>query len=131
MVHIVLTSDMATGCRHYVLLLRPDRLVHGGGHDLVDVGPQIAVGVVALVRGGQLRVDVDHYRGIAQQVLMGNGYADPRTLGIDAVLPADEYPTVSPDGRIVLDMPAAVLRRMIDETAYAAASDEVRPILTG
>jgi len=45
---------------------------------------------------------------------------------------ADDFPTVQTAGeRPVTRIPQNVLRHALDETAFAAASDEARPILTG
>ena len=45
---------------------------------------------------------------------------------------ADDFPTVQTAGeRPITRIPQKVLRQALDETAFAAASDEARPILTG
>jgi len=45
---------------------------------------------------------------------------------------ADDFPTVQTAGeRPVTRIPKNVLRHALEETAFAAASDEARPILTG
>ncbi len=47
-------------------------------------------------------------------------------------IPADDFPTVQTAGeRPVTRIEQKVLRQALDETAFAAASDEARPILTG
>ena len=45
---------------------------------------------------------------------------------------ADDFPTVQTAGeRPITRIPQKVLRQALEETAFAAASDEARPILTG
>ena len=47
-------------------------------------------------------------------------------------IPAEDYPTVQTAGeRPITRVAQKVLRQALDETAFAAASDEARPILTG
>ena len=47
-------------------------------------------------------------------------------------IPADDFPTVQTAGeRPITRVPQKVLRQALEETAFAAASDEARPILTG
>jgi DNA polymerase-3 subunit beta len=47
-------------------------------------------------------------------------------------IPADDFPTVQTAGeRPITRVEQKVLRQALDETAFAAASDEARPILTG
>ena len=47
-------------------------------------------------------------------------------------IPADDFPTVQTAGeRPITRVAQKVLRQALDETAFAAASDEARPILTG
>jgi len=47
-------------------------------------------------------------------------------------IPAEDFPTVQTAGeRPITRVPQKVLRQALDETAFAAASDEARPILTG
>jgi len=47
-------------------------------------------------------------------------------------IPAEDFPTVQTAGeRPITRVAQKVLRRALDETAFAAASDEARPILTG
>jgi DNA polymerase-3 subunit beta len=47
-------------------------------------------------------------------------------------IPADDFPTVQTAGeRPITRVAQRVLRQALDETAFAAASDEARPILTG
>jgi DNA polymerase III subunit beta len=66
--------------------------------------------------------------------------ADGETLHIKAGrfesnikgIPAEDFPTVQTAGeRPITRVPQKVLRQALDETAFAAASDEARPILTG
>src|SRR5829696_259220 len=47
-------------------------------------------------------------------------------------IPAEDFPTVQTAGeRPITRVAQKILRRALDETAFAAASDEARPILTG
>jgi DNA polymerase-3 subunit beta len=47
-------------------------------------------------------------------------------------IPAEDFPTVQTAGeRPITRVPQKILRQALDETAFAAASDEARPILTG
>jgi DNA polymerase-3 subunit beta len=47
-------------------------------------------------------------------------------------IPAEDFPTVQTAGeRPITRVPQKLLRQALDETAFAAASDEARPILTG
>jgi len=47
-------------------------------------------------------------------------------------IPADDFPTVQTAGeRPITRVPQKILRQALEETAFAAASDEARPILTG
>jgi len=47
-------------------------------------------------------------------------------------IPADDFPTVQTAGeRPITRVEQKILRQALDETAFAAASDEARPILTG
>ena len=47
-------------------------------------------------------------------------------------IPAEDFPTVQTAGeRPITRVPQKVLRQALEETAFAAASDEARPILTG
>src|SRR6267154_3346304 len=47
-------------------------------------------------------------------------------------IPAEDFPTVQTAGeRPITRVAQKVLRQALDETAFAAASDEARPILTG
>lgn len=55
------------------------------------------------------------------------GTTKSNVKGIDA----DEFPTVVHGDRDDLSIPAAVLREMIEQTAFASAKEDNRPILTG
>ena len=71
---------------------------------------------------------IDLELGEGETLHIRSGRFESNIKGISA----DDFPTVQTAGeRPVTRIPQNVLRHALDETAFAAASDEARPILTG
>jgi DNA polymerase-3 subunit beta len=71
---------------------------------------------------------IDLELGDGETLHIRSGRFESNIKGISA----DDFPTVQTAGeRPVTRIPQNVLRHALDETAFAAASDEARPILTG
>ena len=72
------------------------------------------------------RVDLERTAG--ETLHLKSGRFETHVKGIDA----DEFPAIQPAGeRPTTRIAQNVLQRALSETAFAAASDEARPILTG
>jgi DNA polymerase-3 subunit beta len=71
---------------------------------------------------------IDLELGEGETLHIRSGRFESNIKGISA----DDFPTVQTSGeRPLTRIPQNVLRHALDETAFAAASDEARPILTG
>jgi DNA polymerase-3 subunit beta len=76
--------------------------------------------------GGGDRIDLE--TGAGETLHLTSGRFESHIKGIDA----DEFPSIQVAGeRPTTRIAQNVLKRALDETAFAAATDEARPILTG
>jgi DNA polymerase-3 subunit beta len=81
--------------------------------------------LVSSLPGGQ-RIDLE--TGTGETLHVSAGPFQSHVKGIDA----DEFPSIQPTGeRPTTRIAQNVLKRALEETAFAAATDEARPILTG
>ena len=81
--------------------------------------------LVSSLPGGQ-RIDLE--TGAGETLHVSAGPFQSHVKGIDA----DEFPSIQPTGeRPTTRIAQNVLKRALEETAFAAATDEARPILTG
>jgi DNA polymerase-3 subunit beta len=81
--------------------------------------------LVSSLPGGQ-RIDLE--TGANETLHVSAGPFKSNVKGIDA----DEFPSIQPTGeRPTTRIAQKVLKRALEETAFAAATDEARPILTG
>ena len=81
--------------------------------------------LVSSLPGGQ-RIDLE--TGANETLHVSAGPFQSHVKGIDA----DEFPSIQPTGeRPTTRIAQNVLKRALEETAFAAATDEARPILTG
>ena len=81
--------------------------------------------LVSSLPGGQ-RIDLE--TGSGETLHVSAGPFQSHVKGIDA----DEFPSIQPTGeRPTTRIAQNVLKRALEETAFAAATDEARPILTG
>jgi DNA polymerase-3 subunit beta len=90
-----------------------------------SVPARLLTDLVNSLPGGQ---PIDLELGDGETLHIRSGRFESNIKGISA----DDFPTVQTAGeRPVTRIPQNVLRHALDETAFAAASDEARPILTG
>ena len=80
--------------------------------------------VSSLPGGGRIELET----GAGETLHVTSGPFQSHVKGIDA----DEFPSIQPTGeRPTTRIAQNVLKRALEETAFAAATDEARPILTG
>jgi len=90
-----------------------------------SVPARLLTDLVNSLPGGE---PIDLELGDGETLHIRSGRFESNIKGISA----DDFPTVQTAGeRPVTRIPQNVLRHALDETAFAAASDEARPILTG
>jgi DNA polymerase III subunit beta len=90
-----------------------------------SVPARLLTDLVNSLPGGE---PIDLELGEGETLHIRSGRFESNIKGISA----DDFPTVQTAGeRPVTRIPQNVLRQALDETAFAAASDEARPILTG
>ncbi|HEX5014043.1 MAG TPA: DNA polymerase III subunit beta [Candidatus Limnocylindrales bacterium] len=90
-----------------------------------SVPARLLTDLVNSLPGGE---PIDLELGEGETLHIRSGRFESNIKGISA----DDFPTVQTAGeRPVTRIPQNVLRHALDETAFAAASDEARPILTG
>ena len=90
-----------------------------------SVPARLLTDLVNSLPGGE---PIDLELGDGETLHIRSGRFESNIKGISA----DDFPTVQTAGeRPVTRIPQNVLRQALDETAFAAASDEARPILTG
>ena len=89
------------------------------------VPARLLADLVSSLPGGQ-RIDLE--TGPNETLHVNAGSFKSNVKGIDA----DEFPSIQPTGeRPTTRIAQNVLKRALEETAFAAATDEARPILTG
>src|SRR3954465_10011951 len=89
------------------------------------VPARLLTDLVSSLPGGQ-RVDLE--TGAGETLHVSSGSFQSHVKGIDA----DEFPSIQATGeRPTTRIAQSVLKRALEETAFAAATDEARPILTG
>lgn len=89
------------------------------------VPARLLADLVSSLSGGD-RVDLE--TGAGETLHLTSGKFESHVKGIDA----DEFPSIQPTGeRPTTRIAQNVLKRALEETAFAAATDEARPILTG
>ena len=89
------------------------------------VPARLLTDLVSSLPGGQ-RIDLE--TGAGETLHVTSGPFQSHVKGIDA----DEFPSIQPTGeRPTTRIAQNVLKRALEETAFAAATDEARPILTG
>jgi len=89
------------------------------------VPAKLLTDLVSSLQGGD-RVDLELSPG--ETLHLRCGRFESHLKGIDA----DEFPAIQPTGeRPTTRIAQRLLRRALEETAFAAATDEARPILTG
>ena len=89
------------------------------------VPARLLADLVSSLPGGQ-RIDLE--TGANETLHVSAGPFQSHVKGIDA----DEFPSIQPTGeRPTTRIAQNVLKRALEETAFAAATDEARPILTG
>jgi DNA polymerase-3 subunit beta len=90
-----------------------------------SVPARLLTDLVNSLPGGE---PIDLELGDGETLHIRSGRFESNIKGISA----DDFPTVQTAGeRPITRIPQNVLRHALDETAFAAASDEARPILTG
>jgi DNA polymerase III subunit beta len=90
-----------------------------------SVPARLLTDLVNSLPGGE---PIDLELGEGETLHIRSGRFESNIKGISA----DDFPTVQTSGeRPLTRIPQNVLRHALDETAFAAASDEARPILTG
>jgi DNA polymerase-3 subunit beta len=90
-----------------------------------SVPARLLTDLVNSLPGGE---PIDLELGDGETLHIRSGRFESNIKGISA----DDFPTVQTSGeRPLTRIPQNVLRHALDETAFAAASDEARPILTG
>ena len=89
------------------------------------VPARLLTDLVSSLPGGQ-RIDLE--TGAGETLHVTSGPFQSHVKGIDA----DEFPSIQPTGeRPTTRIAQNVLKQALEETAFAAATDEARPILTG
>ena len=89
------------------------------------VPARLLTDLVSSLPGGQ-RIDLE--TGPGETLHVTSGPFQSHVKGIDA----EEFPSIQPTGeRPTTRIAQNVLKRALEETAFAAATDEARPILTG
>jgi DNA polymerase-3 subunit beta len=89
------------------------------------VPARLLADLVSSLPGGQ-RIDLE--TGANETLHVSAGSFKSNVKGIDA----DEFPSIQPTGeRPTTRIAQNVLKRALEQTAFAAATDEARPILTG
>jgi DNA polymerase-3 subunit beta len=96
-----------------------------GSDGATSVPARLLTDLVNSLPGGE---PIDLELGEGETLHIRSGRFESNIKGISA----DDFPTVQTAGeRPVTRIPQNVLRHALEETAFAAASDEARPILTG
>ena len=89
------------------------------------VPARLLADLVSSLSGGD-RIDLE--TGPNETLHLTSGRFESHVKGIDA----EEFPSIQPTGeRPTTRIAQNVLKRALEETAFAAATDEARPILTG
>jgi DNA polymerase-3 subunit beta len=89
------------------------------------VPARLLADLVGSLSGGD-RIDLE--TGAGETLHLTSGRFESHVKGIDA----DEFPSIQPTGeRPTTRISQRVLKQALEETAFAAATDEARPILTG
>ena len=112
------TTNLEIGLVYWV----PGKVESDGA---TTVPARLLADLVSSLPGGQ-RIDLE--TGANETLHVSAGPFQSHVKGIDA----DEFPSIQPTGeRPTTRIAQNVLKRALEETAFAAATDEARPILTG
>jgi DNA polymerase-3 subunit beta len=112
------TTNLEIGLVYWV----PGKVEEDGS---TTVPARLLSDLVSSLPGGQ-RIDLE--TGAGETLHVSAGPFQSHVKGIDA----DEFPSIQPTGeRPTTRIAQNVLKRALEETAIAAATDEARPILTG
>ena len=112
------TTNLEIGITYWV----PGKIESDGA---TTVPAKLLADLVGLLQGGD-RVDLE--LGPNEALHLRSGRFESHLKSIDA----DEFPAIQTTGeRPTTRLVQRVLRRALEETAFAAATDEARPILTG
>lgn len=112
------TTNLEIGLVYWV----PGKIETDGS---TTVPARLLADLVGSLPGGQ-RIDLE--TGAGETLHVSAGPFQSHVKGIDA----DEFPSIQPTGeRPTTRIAQNVLKRALEQTAFAAASDEARPILTG
>jgi DNA polymerase III subunit beta len=112
------TTNLEIGLIYWV----PGKIETDGA---TTVPARLLADLVSSLPGGQ-RIDLE--TGPGETLHVSAGPFQSHVKGIDA----DEFPSIQPTGeRPTTRIAQNVLKRALEETAFAAATDEARPILTG
>lgn len=112
------TTNLEIGLVYWV----PGKIETDGA---TTVPARLLADLVSSLPGGQ-RIDLE--TGAGETLHVSAGPFQSHVKGIDA----DEFPSIQPTGeRPTTRIAQNVLKRALEETAFAAATDEARPILTG
>ena len=112
------TTNLEIGLVYWV----PGKVESDGA---TTVPARLLADLVSSLPGGQ-RIELE--TGANETLHVSAGPFQSHVKGIDA----DEFPSIQPTGeRPTTRIAQNVLKRALEETAFAAATDEARPILTG
>jgi DNA polymerase III subunit beta len=112
------TTNLEIGLIYWV----PGKVESDGS---TTVPARLLTDLVSSLPGGQ-RIDLE--TGAGETLHVTSGPFQSHVKGIDA----DEFPSIQSTGeRPTTRIAQNVLKRALEETAFAAATDEARPILTG
>ena len=112
------TTNLEIGLVYWV----PGKVEEDGS---TTVPARLLADLVGSLPGGQ-RIELE--TGAGETLHVSAGPFQSHVKGIDA----DEFPSIQPTGeRPTTRIAQNVLKRALEETAFAAATDEARPILTG